>query len=594
MLDKKIAEKQLITRRTLIIGAGKIGLLFLLAGRMFYMQFIKKDEYKTLSDNNRIKMILISPTRGEIFDVNNKIIAKNITCFRLLLDKNGNPKFSAEIDLVTELLELDEGQKEEIQKRANRGGRRIPAILLDCLEWETVATIEERRADLRSLFIDTGFSRSYIHGNSSAHLIGYLGRPRSQEGETLKLVDEAFRVGKNGVERYYEEKIRGEFGFKRIEVNARGQYIRELGKNSSIAGEDLHLNIDIELQQQIFQYLNPHGSSAIVMDCTNGAVLVCTSAPGFDPNQFNKLSTKYWNSLIRDPYKPLIDKTISGQYPPGSIFKIITIIAALESGINPDNTINCTGKSALGGNQFRCARRRGHGELNMINAIKHSCNSYIYGVARKIGADKIIEVAKRFGFGEETGIDLPGELSGFVPTPEWKKERFGTGWRLGDTFNLSIGQGFLLCTPIQLARLIAAIASDGKLFTPKIAKGDSTFTQLDLKQEHLGILKTALYHTMNSPGGTGYLSRVNYKSMLLAGKTGTAQVQAKKSASDNLSRDDIAWTSRNHAIFSGYAPASTPKYAISVYYDHGGGGGRAAAPIAKKIAQDVLKKYFPN
>jgi penicillin-binding protein 2 len=228
----------------------------------------------------------------------------------------------------------------------------------------------------------------------------------------------------------------------------------------------------------------------------------------------------------------------------------------------------------------------------MINAIKHSCNSYIYGIARKTGADKIIEVAKRFGFGEATGIDLPNELSGFVPTKEWKKEKFGSSWRLGDTLNLSIGQGFLLCTPIQLARLTAAIASDGKLFTPKIAKGDSTFIQLDLNQEHLVILKTALYHTMNTPGGTGYLSRVNYKSMRLAGKTGTAQVQAKKSASDNLSRADIAWSSRNHAIFSGYAPFNNPKYAISVYYDHGGGGGRAAAPIAKKITQDVLKKYF--
>lgn len=592
MLDKNIANKQIMTRRTFMIGAGKAGLLFLLAGRMFYMQFIKKDEYKTLSDNNRIKMIIISPMRGEIYDVNDKIIAKNITCFRLLLDKNGNPKFSNEIDLINKILELDEEQKNEIQKRVRRGGRRIPTILLDCLEWEIVAAIEERRADFKSLFIDTGFNRFYNSNSSISHLIGYLGRPRKKEGETLKLVDESFRVGKNGIERYYEERLRGEFGFKRIEVNAKGLYVRELGKSTSIAGKNLHLNIDIELQKQISQYLNPQGCSAIVMDCTNGSVIVCASSPGFDPNQFNKLSTKYWNSLIENPYKPLINKTIKSLYPPGSIFKIITIIAALESGIDPKDKIICTGGPVLGGNKFRCARRRGHGGLNMIDAIKHSCNTYIYAVARKIGADKIISVAKRFGFGEITGVDLPGELSGFVPTKKWKKERYGSSWRLGDTLNLSIGQGFLLCTPIQLARLAAAIASDGKLFTPKIAKSKAEYKQINIKKEHLDIIKTALYNTMNTPGGTGYFSRLNYKSMRLTGKTGTAQVQAKKNVNDNLSRADIAWGSRNHAIFSGYVPFNNPKYAISVYYDHGGGGGRAAAPIAKKIAQDVLKKYF--
>ncbi|MEM6338331.1 MAG: penicillin-binding protein 2, partial [Pseudomonadota bacterium] len=469
MLDKNIADKQIMTRRTFMIGAGKAGLLFLLAGRMFYMQFIKKDEYRTLSDNNRIKMIVISPTRGEIYDVNNKIIAKNITCFRLLLDKNGNPKFSQDIELITQILELDDEQTKEIQARVKRGGRRIPAILLDCLEWQDVAAIEERKSELKSVFIDTGFSRIYNFGNAASHLVGYIGRPVKKEGETLKLVDESFRVGKNGIERYYEEELRGQFGFKRIEVNARGLYIRELGKSTSIGGNNINLNIDIELQKKIHQYLNPQGCSAIVMDCTNGEVLVCASSPGFDPNQFNKLSAKYWNSLINNPYKPLINKTVKSLYPPGSIFKIITIIAALESGINPNDKIHCSGGPVLGGNKFRCARRRGHGNLNMIDAMKHSCNTYIYTVARKIGANKIIEVAKRFGFGQITGIDLPGERAGFVPTKSWKKKRYGSSWRLGDTLNLSIGQGFLLCTPIQLARLVAAIASDGKLFTPRIA-----------------------------------------------------------------------------------------------------------------------------
>lgn len=592
MLNKNISDKQIMTRRTFIIGAGKASLLFLLAGRMFYMQFIKKDEYKTLSDNNCIKMIIVPPMRGELYDVNNKVIAKNVTCFRLLLDKNGNPKFSLEVDLIAKILELDDEQTKEIHARVKKGGRRIPAILLDCLEWKDVAVIEERKAELKSVFIDTGFSRYYNFGNSASHIVGYMGRPIKKEGETLKLIDESFRVGRNGIERYYEEGLRGEFGFKRIEVNARGVYIRELGKSASIPGNDITLNIDIELQQKIHQYLNPQGCSAIVMDCTNGNILVCASSPGFDPNQFSKLSVKYWNSLINNPYKPLINKTVNSLYPPGSIFKIITMIAALESGIDPNDKVYCSGGPALGGNRFRCARRRGHGNLNMVDAMKHSCNSYIYAVASKTGADKIIEVAKRFGFGQITGIDLPGEKAGFVPTKSWKKKTYGSKWSLGDTLNLAIGQGFLLCTPMQLARLAAAIASGGKLFTPRIAKGKTQYKQIKIKEEHLDIIKTALYNTMNTPGGTGYFSRINYKSMRLTGKTGTAQVQAKKNVNDDLSRSDIAWESRNHAIFSGYAPFNDPKYAISVYYDHGGGGGRAAAPLAKKIALDVLAKYF--
>lgn len=591
MLDKHSIDKQIMTRRTFVIGGGKLGLLFVLASRMFYMQFIKKDDYKTLSDKNSIKMILIAPKRGEVFDVNNKIIAKNNSCFKLLLDKNGNPKFSLEIDLIIKILELDQEQIKEVEKRVKMGGRRLPAIVIDYLDWQQISTIEERRSELKSVFIDAGFSRYYPTTLSMAHLLGYMGRS-NEDASSPNVIDENFKVGKNGIERYYEKQLRGEFTYKRIEVNAYGKYVRELAPSASIPGENLYLNIDSELQIQTSSYLSPNGCSAIVMDCTNGSLLICNSMPAYDPNQFINLSAKYWKSLINSPYKPLIDKTIKSLYPPGSIFKIITTLAALEEGINPNLKIVCTGKAVLGGNKFRCAKRAGHGPLNMIDAIKYSCNTYIYDIARQIGADKIIEVAKKFGFGEFTNIDLPGELSGFVPSQKWKQERHGSKWQLGDTLNLSIGQGFLLSTPMQLTRMIAAIASNGKLFTPQIVKSEQKHTQIDIKQEHLDIVKTALYHVINSPGGTGYRSRINYKSMQMAGKTATAQVRAKKNTEDNLNSANINWSNRNHAIFTGYAPYNNPKFAIAIYYDHGGGGGTAAAPIAQKIMQDVMQKYL--
>lgn len=592
MCNKNIFKRQIISRRTFIIGAGKLGLLFLLASRMFYMQFIKKDDYKTLSDKNRIKIIITSPTRGQIYDINKTIIAKNNTCFRLLFDKNTNSIYHEEIELISNLLELEEEQIEEVKSRVKKGGYRLPIVLIDCIDWQQISILEERKLNIKSAFIDTGFNRYYKENMSTAHVLGYMGKAKDEEQKTFGVIDENFKVGKSGIESYYENILRGEFGYKQIEVNAHGKYIRQLATTQSITGKNIYLNIDAEIQSKAMPILSPQGSSTIVMDCTNGKILVLASSPSFDPNNFNKLSNTYWNDLVKNPYKPLINKTVNSLYPPGSIFKIITALAALESGIYSEEKINCSGGPILVGNSFRCAKTSGHGPLNMIEAIKHSCNSYIYQIARKIGADKIIQVAKKFGFGEKTGIDLPSELPGFVPTKKWKEKNLNTKWTIGDTLNLSIGQGFLLCTPIQIARLMAAIASNGKLFTPQIATKEETYKQLKIKQEHLDIIKTALYQVINEPGGTGYLSRFNYKDIKMAGKTGTAQVQAKKSVHDNLSRVDIAWHRRNHAIFSGFAPFSDPKFVVSIYFDHGGSGGRTAAPIARKIMLDVLKKYL--
>lgn len=590
MRNKDILGKQLVSRRTFIIGIGKIALLFLLAGRMFYMQFIKKDEYKTLSDKNRIKMIILVPLRGQIYDCNKKIVAKNNTCFRLLLDKNVTPKYCSEITLIAHILELEPEQIEEIQSKAKKGGHRVPVLIIDCLGWQQISTIEERKPDLKSIFIDTGFNRYYKNDLAMAHILGYMGPAKDEEQKAFGVINESFKVGKAGIENYYETILRGEFGYKQIEVNAYGKYVRQLVTNASTPGKDIVLNIDSEIQSEAMSALSSQGSSAVVMDCNNGKILVLSSSPSFDPNNFNKLSNKYWQELISSPYKPLINKTINSLYPPGSIFKIITAFAALEYGIDPEERVNCSGGPLLGGNSFRCARSGGHGLLNMTEALQHSCNSYMYITARKIGADLIIDIAKKFGFGKQTGIDLPGELAGFVPTKKWK-EKNNKKWTLGDTLNLSIGQGFLLCTPLQIARLMAAVASDGKLFTPRLASDSSQYEQINIKQEYFDIIKTALYQVINAPGGTGYLGKINYKDIKMAGKTGTAQVQSKKSASDNLSRVDIAWNRRNHAIFGGFAPFNDPKFAISVYFDHGGSGGRSAAPIAKKIMLDILRKH---
>ncbi len=589
MRNRNIKTNQNITRRTFVIGAGKLGLLFILSCRMFYMQFIKKDEYKTLSDKNRIKIIPLTPKRGTILDRNNNIVAQNKICFNLMLDKSTKYSYKSEIETIINILDLDQEQVQEITKRVARGGYRIPVLIINQMEWSQVASIEEGKANLKSSFIETGFERYYPEGEAVAHLIGYMGKSSSKEKHVY---DNNFKVGKNGVERQHENILQGEFGYKKTEVNSRGRHVREIEKKSSVTGNKLKLNIDLELQKKSLEYLDERGCSAVVMDCTNGDVVLYSSAPGYNPNEFNKLSNKYWRELINNPYNPLIDKITKSPYPPGSVFKIVTVLAALEYGIDPKQKINCTGKPMLGGRYFRCWRHSGHGPINMTDALKKSCNSYMYWIARKVGAENISNMAKKLGFGDISGIDLPGEVKGINPSPEWKYKRYKRKWTIGDTLNMAIGQGYNLCTPLQITRMMAVIASKGKLFTPSLASGQkNSYINAEIQQEHLQIISEALFQVVNEPGGTGYANRIWQPNMLLAGKTSTAQVRSKKNAKDNLSRADVAWASRNHAAFSGFAPYHDPKYAITVYYDHGGGGGSSAMPIAKKIMLDIMQKY---
>jgi penicillin-binding protein 2 len=592
MLNNKILHNQLISRRAFLIGSGKLALLSLLAGKMFYMQLLENDKYRTLSDKNRINFILVPPFRGQIYDISGKILATNKACFRLLLDTNIIRNYQQELELVIDILELSTEQRDYVKQKIRKANKRIPVPILDHLSWQQISLIEERKADLHAIFVDVGYARFYPFSAVTSNLIGYTGQINEQEKQELNINNLAdFIVGKSGIEKYYENSLRGKFGYKQIEVNVIGKQVRTISNLASTQGESLQLNIDVELQEKVQPYLTKQGCSVIVLDSTNGNVLVLAMSPAFESNNFVNLSQDYWQSLINDPYKPLINKTIQNNYPPGSVFKIITILAGLENGIIPDKRINCTGASALGGNNFRCWNHYGHGLVDMYSAIKHSCNSYMYEISRLTGHKKILAMAKNFGFGVKTGIDLTGEASGFVPSDEWKMKRFKSKWTIGDTFNLAIGQGFILSTPIQLARFVTAIASNGKLYYPRIAKNTMEFEQVNINQKYLDILKDGMYRAVNTEGGTAFYSRIMAENHQMAGKTGTAQVQAKANINDDLSRDSIAWERRNHAIFMGFAPYQEPRYSILVYVDHGGGGGRAAAPIASKIMSMVLDKY---
>lgn len=588
MLDKDTLRNQLITRRAFLLAAGGTSMLSLLASRMFYMQVIKAGDYKMLSDQNRINPLMIHPMRGDIYDRNGKLLVGSRVSYNIMLDVKESDDYKKSLKLLYKILDLSEKEQHSIIKKITKYGLKNPLAIMEDVPWQYLVKVEENLAAILGIYIETGQLRDYHYKESFAHVIGYSGILNEKEKKELGLNNIGnFNVGKNGIEKWYEQTLRGDFGVKKMEVNASGYYVRELSSQPSVKGESITLNINADLQSYIYNLLPKTGGSVVVMDAVNGSILSAVSSPSFDPNKFTGgISHDYWKELNNNPYTPLLNRLSQGTYPPGSIFKLVTILAALEDGVDPEMEVLCSGgASALGNNYYRCWHKSGHGSVNMKSAIEHSCNAYMYKIAKMIGGEKILNLAAKLGFGKITGIDLPGESSGFVPSASWKMRRFKSDWSLGDSLNIAIGQGALLATTVQIARFGAIIASRGKMLIPKIV-GQEEAMQLDIKPEYFDILQSAMFNVVNSAGGTAYGKRVLDPNWLMCGKTGTSQVQAKRGGMD---LNNASFVGRNHALFLGYAPAHNPKYAIVVVVDHGGGGGSTAAPIARDIVLELAK-----
>jgi len=591
-ISNELLRNYLITRRSFMLLGGKLGMLSLLSLRMIYMQIVDGAKYTTLSDKNRINVLMLPPARGKIMDLKGKIIADNHSAFRVMLNKTENPKYTHVVDTLCDIFNLGKQERVSIHKIAKKILKKSPGPLMDNLSWEQVSIVEENISSLPGVYIDIGQYRCYQYSYNLSHPIGYISTITEQDKKELELENIGdFAVGKSGIEKFYQEQLQGNFGMKEVEVNAYGAVVREISSQPSICGNDITLNIDTELQNAAMEILPQKGSSAIVLDILDGRVLTLASAPGFDSNQFIRgLSYDYWNEIMQDPHKPLLNKAVQNNYPPGSIFKMIVVLAALESGMNPDHRILCTGGSALGDTHFKCWYKPGHGNLDLHGALEHSCNTYMYHIGKTIGATKIAEVARKFGFGAPTGIDLATESAGFIPDPLWKKAQFKQEWRLADSLNTAIGQGFVLATPLQMARFCAAIGNNGKLVSPRIV-GKATPNPIDINQDHIKFIQSGMYNVMNSPSGTAYNHRIIQQDWKIAGKTGTAQVRSKVGNID-LSSSTVPWENRNHALFVSYGPISYPRFATAVVVDHGGGGSSTAAPIAKNIMLEVFKKHL--
>lgn len=581
---------KLFTRRALALVSIKLGVMFALLGRLYDLQVLRADQFKTLSDSNRIKLLLMPPLRGTMVDRFRRVISTNQIDYRVLLAPHEANNLQETAEKVAKLLGTTEQRKQLMLRRVRAHSGQQPLVLLEHLTWDEVTAIEVNTPDLPGVSIEAGQVRYYPLRNIASHLIGYIGAVSEAELEKYPMLRHPdFKIGKSGVEKALDFRLRGEAGVKKIEVNVHGVSVRELAREESKPGEKIALSIDSKLQEFAYnRLLEAKSASAVVVDIKTGEILAMASAPSFDPNKFvGGIPEAYWKELLEDQRLPLIDKTIAQQYPPGSTFKPMTALAGLTSGVDPNRSFFCPGYYTLGNVTFRCWKEGGHGHVDMHRGIMFSCNVYFFNIARLIGIDAIEKMAKRFGLGDVTGIEIPGEKPGIVPSRNWKKGRIGVAWQQGDTLNTAIGQGFVLTTPLQLATMAARLGSRGKVIKPHLLidpqdANPSHWKDMHIPEKYFDIVLDGMNGVTNVPGGTAYGSRIIDPRYAMMGKTGTAQVVSRKRYEKGSTAIN-EWKNQNHALFIGIAPVEQPRYAISVVVEHGLAGSRAAAPVGRDI-----------
>jgi penicillin-binding protein 2 len=595
------------TRRVAMLGGGQAVLLGALVGRMYYLQVMETDRYRLMAEQNRVNLRLLPPLRGKIVDRFGRAVAVNDPNYRVVIVPEQTADMRATLKALARVLPLEPDDIEKIMRERNRYRAFVPIPVRENLTWDQVSRVEINSPDLPGASIEVDQSRSYPFGASTAHVLGYVGPPAEDEvGNDPLLQLPGFRIGKSGLEKVYDSQLRGTAGTSEIEVNALGRVIRELDRREGNAGVELVTTLDIGLQQFVQQRLaEQQSASAAVLDVVTGDVLAMGSTPSFDPGAFNRgLSGAEWQSLSNDMAHPLTNKTIAGQYPPGSTFKTMTAMAALEQGMEPSHTVFCPGFVTLGSVSFHCWRHQGHGTLDMLGGIKNSCDVYFYDVARRIGIDAIADMARRFGLGQPTGLDLVGEKPGLIPDTAWKKATLNDVWHPGETLIAGIGQGFIQTTPLQLAVMTARLCNGGYALRPHLTRSalltpdtvrDTTppFPKMNVNPVHLKLVGEGMRMVVNDQDGTAYGAHISQPGMELAGKTGSAQVR-RISMAERLAgirkNEDLPWPMRDHALFICFAPTSSPRYAAAVVVEHGGGGAKVAAPIARDIMLECQQR----
>ena len=598
-----------LTRRAALLGGAQLLFMGGLAARMRYLQVDQADQFRLLAEENRINIRLIPPARGEIFDRNGLRLAQNVPSYRIVLVREDAGDVDLVMDRLASVIDIDPETRASAMAEIKRSAPFLPVTIIDDVSWDAVSKVSVNAPALPGITPEVGLTRVYPRGSDFAHVVGRVGRVSQKDLDALEDPDQVlriprFQIGKINVEAREETLLRGTAGTKQVEVNATGRVMRELARREGQSGADLQLTVDAKLQGYVQARLSGESAAVVLIDCENGDLTAIASAPSYDPNLFiGGISSADYNPLLNSKYRPLVNKTVQGTYPPGSTFKMMTAMAALEEGlIGPDDTAYCPGHLEVAGRRFHCWKRAGHGWVDLENSLKQSCDVYYYDLALKVGIEKITEMANRFGLGIKHELALSSVAAGLTPTKDWKKKARNADWVIGDTVNASIGQGFMLASPLQLAVMCARIAT-GRQITPRLVKsidgveqpsGDGE--QLAMNENNLRKMRRAMYEVVNNRRGTAYRSRIIADDMRMAGKTGTSQVRnitAAERARGVSKNSDLPWERRDHALFVSFAPYENPRYAVSVLVEHGGGGSTAAAPIARDVLLQAMSGGDP-
>lgn len=585
-----------ISRRALLLGGAQMALAGTLGLRMRHMQVDQADQFRLLAEENRINIRLIPPTRGRIFDRNGKVIAENEPTYRITIVREDAGEIDEVIARLSALVDLDPDELNRAMAEMKRSAPFLPITVADRVSWDAISRVAVNAPALPGVTPEVGLSRFYPQHGNFAHVAGYVGPvserdlTRYEDPEPVLSIPR-FQIGKVGVEAKFEDALRGKAGAKRVEVNAVGRVMRELDRQEGDSGADIQLTVDSGLQDYVTARLGIESASCVVMDVEKGDLLAIASAPTYDPNKFVRgISVPDYAVLRDNDHRPLASKTVQDAYPPGSTFKMVVALAALDAGLlSPDDTYWCPGHLEVGSRRFHCWKRTGHGHVNLEHSLRESCDVFYYELAMKVGIEKIAAMARKMGFGDAPDVPMSAVTAGLVPDKDWKRRERGAEWLIGDTVNASIGQGFVLSSPLQQAVMTARVAT-GRAVRPRLIKTIDGIEppieggeDLGLNPNHLRWVRRGMYAVMNNRRGTGYRSRVDHEPYLMAGKSGTSQVLNRV-----VRNEDVPWEERDHALFVAYAPFEAPRIAVSVVVEHGGGGSAAAAPIARDVVLQAL------
>ena len=586
-----------IQRRLPLLAAFIILVIVILFIRLWYLQVLKGEYYHEQAESNRIRPVMLRPPRGVIYDRSGRPLVENELVFDISLIPEDAPNLDATIEKLSAVVKITpEVIRKALEDAADVRTRYDPVKIREEAPWDEVAVVEAHQEDLPGAIIEPEHLRRYPYGGLASHQFGYIGKV-SQSQRKKEQTDLGMLIGQSGLEKIYDKLLRGVAGRRMIQVNAAGRKVKDLGIEEPRPGTDIYLTIDLDAQKAAEDGLGSMAGAVVAMDPNTGEILALASHPTYDPNLFPRgISPKDWVRLMNDPSHPMYNRAIQSVYPPGSTFKIIVSLAGLESGvIKLDDKVPCKGFLMSGRHSFRCWKKGGHGSVSFHQALVESCDVYFYTMGDRIGWDRVAEYARKLGFGSLTGILLPDEKPGLIPTTEWKKKRTGEAWYPGDTYINSIGQGYIQVSPIQACQMISVVANGGRFYRPMLLKqtrnretGDvevfspEQINSVTLDPKTLWEVRSALAGVVNEPGGTAHKAATPLA--IVAGKTGTAQVIAQKVAGRKLSEE-----TQDHAWFVAFAPVENPKIAVAVVVEHGGHGGSAAAPIAKKVIEEYLK-----